>query len=270
MTDTQLEAHAGSNTETPLRASDYPMTGLVLLSVPAWEPSHLRQSLLLNWQINAGEPPQTPREPWIFRVNGSLVVVGLEPRPVPDHAADEQAKNCHDWPEAADVAHAHQAYLAVAVIAESASLIENARTAMKVLASLCEQPNARAVNAASRLFAPDVYRKAALAMQDSEKAFPIFNLIYFGLWQQNDVEGLSGYTVGLDRFGVREVEIQGSLLKPLEIRALMVDAAMMQITRGKTFAEGEEVKLGGRTYRALIAASAALPIPETTHLVPMP
>ena len=95
-------------------------------------------------------------------------------------------------------------------------------------------------------------------------------LLYFGLWQQNDVEGLSGYTVGLDRFGVREVEIQGSLLKPLEIRALMVDAAMMQITRGKTFAEGEEVKLGGRTYRALIAASAALPIPETTHLVPMP
>ena len=224
MTDTQLAAHAGSNTETPLRASDYPMTGLVLLSVPAWEPSHLRQSLLLDWQINAGEPPQTPREPWIFRVNGSLVVVVLEPRPVPDHAADEQAKNCHDWTEAADVAHAHQAYLAVAVIAESASLIENARTAMKVLASLCEQPNARAVNAASRL----------------------------------------------DRFGVREVEIQGSLLKPLEIRALMVDAAMMQITRGKTFAEGEEVKLGGRTYRALIAASAALPIPETTHLTPMP
>ena len=36
MTDTQLEAHAGSNTETPLMAADYPMTGLVLLSVPAW------------------------------------------------------------------------------------------------------------------------------------------------------------------------------------------------------------------------------------------
>lgn len=266
----QSETNAASLAETPLRASDYPMTGLVLLSVPAWEPSHLRQTLLSDWQIDAGEAPQSPQEPWIFRASGSLVVLGLEPRPVPDHAADEQAKNCPDWPEAVDVAHAHQAYLAVAVIAEKASLIENARTAMKVLASLCEQPNARAVNAASRLFAPQAYRKAALAMQDSDKAFPIFNLIYFGLWQEADVEGLSGYTVGLDRFGVREAEVRGSALKPLEIRALLVDAAMMQITRGKTFTEGEEVKLGGRTYVARIAPSAALPIPESTHLELLP
>lgn len=34
--------------ETPVRASDHPMTGLALLALPAWEPARLRERLLAD------------------------------------------------------------------------------------------------------------------------------------------------------------------------------------------------------------------------------
>lgn len=255
--------------ETPLVASEYPMTGLALLALPAWEPAMLRESLLSDWQIDPGEPPASVQEPWIFTVDGSLVVIGLEPHPVPDNAADLQAKNSPEWPGAVEAAQTHQAYLAVAVIAQQTSLVENARTAVKILGSLSSEPNVRAVNAASRLYSPEAYRKGALAMKQNERVFPIFNLIFFGVWTPVEGGRPAGYTVGLDRFGAPEVEILESPLQPMELRAQLVHAAMMQISRGRSFDDGEEIELGGVEFRAARKPSVALPDVITSQLEPV-
>lgn len=259
---------ASETSETPVRASDHPMTGLALLALPAWEPARLRERLLADWQIDAGEAPASPCEPWLFHAAGSLVVVGLEPRPMPAAQADAQAANSPEWPDAAEAAHAHQAYVAVAVIAETASLVENARTAMKVLASLAEQPGVRAIAAASRLIEPGAYREAALPMAGNDRAFPVFNMVCFGLWRTGENAPLRGYTAGLDRFGIPEVEAVSSGEGPREMRALLVSAAMLQITRGRAFAEGERVTLFDKAWTARRGASDAFDGVVTTHLSP--
>lgn len=263
---TQTASQPETAEETPLRASDFPMTGLALLGVPAWEPGNFRGALLTDWAIDPGMPPATQGEPWIFHANGSLVVIGFEPRPVPEHGADLQAKNTPEWPEAVEIAHAHQAYLAVAVIAETVSLVENARTAMKVLCSLASQPNVRAINAASKLFPPDNYRAAALQMKGNDKIFPVWNIIFFGAWTPEGSDEMAGYTVGLDRFGLPELEIPAGPGTSTEIRGRLVHAAMIQVTRGHALAEGEEIKLPGFTYRCAKRPSEALPDVETVHL----
>lgn len=251
---------------TPLRASDYPMMNHVLLTLPAWEPARLAADLLTTWHINSGPIPSDMNEPWLFHANGSLVVIGLERHPVPDGIATHAAANSPDWPDAKEVAQSHLAHLAVAVIAETASLVENARTAMKVLASLCEDPSVRAISAAGRLFAPEVYRRGALMMQGNERAFPIFNVVGFGLWRRSEESPLSGFTIGLDHFGVPEVEVIEGNLGPRETQSILVAAAVHQIESGRAFAEGETVTLGEKDWDVSRRTSEALGV-ITTHLV---
>lgn len=249
------------------RPGDYPMTGLALLRVPAWEPERFAAQLNLDWEIDPGEVPENFREPWVFRAAGSIVVIGFEPHPVPDNAADELARNCVDWPDAAEIARTHAACLAVAVIAETATLVENARTAMKVLGSLARQANVSAVNSAQRLFEPEAFRTDVMTMQGSSSAFPIFNMVYFGLWRSGEDEPLSGCTVGLANFMCPELEILRSPDAPAVIRAQMIAAAMTQITRGRPLEEGEELALSGTRFRAELRDSTAIPGTKTTHLV---
>ena len=158
MTDkapSQLSEHSQSEVHaSAFKPAEHPVTALALLRVPAWEPEHLAAQLDLDWNIKAEPVPTDFREPWLFRVNGSLVVIGFEGHPVPGNAADEQAKNCPDWPDAQEMASTHLAYLALAVVAEEATLVENARTAMKILGSLTRQSNVSAINSAGRLFEP--------------------------------------------------------------------------------------------------------------------
>lgn len=168
MTDkapSQLSEHSQSEVHaSAFKPAEHPVTALALLRVPAWEPERLAAQLDLDWNIKAEPVPTDSRKPWLFRVNGSLVVIGFEGHPVPGNAADEQAKNCPDWPDAQEMASTHLAYLALAVVAEEATLVENARTAMKILGSLTRQPNVSAINSAGRLFEPERFRSDVLTM----------------------------------------------------------------------------------------------------------
>ena len=247
----QSEVHASA-----FKPAEHPVTALALLRVPAWEPERLAAQLDLDWNIKAEPVPTDFREPWLFRVNGSLVVIGFE----------EQAKNCPDWPDAQEMASTHLAYLALAVVAEEATLVENARTAMKILGSLTRQPNVSAINSAGRLFEPERFRSDVLTMQHSETAFPIFNIVFFGLWQREEDAPLSGYTLGLDRFACPDLEILESPDAPAVIRAQMIAAAMVQITRDAALKDGEVLTLSGTIFKAELKASSAVPGAVTTHL----
>ena len=164
------------------------------------------------------------------------------------------------------MASTHLAYLALAVVAEEATLVENARTAMKILGSLTRQPNVSAINSAGRLFEPERFRSDVLTMQHSETAFPIFNIVFFGLWQREEDAPLSGYTLGLDRFACPDLEILESPDAPAVIRAQMIAAAMVQITRGAALKDGEVLTLSGTLFKAELKASSAVPGAVTTHL----
>ena len=228
----QSEVHASA-----FKPAEHPVTALALLRVPAWEPERLAAQLDLDWNIKAEPVPTDFREPWLFRVNGSLVVIGFEGHPVPGNAADEQA-----------------------------TLVENARTAMKILGSLTRQPNVSAINSAGRLFEPERFRSDVLTMQHSETAFPIFNIVFFGLWQREEDAPLSGYTLGLDRFACPDLEILESPDAPAVIRAQMIAAAMVQITRDAALKDGEVLTLSGTIFKAELKASSAVPGAVTTHL----
>lgn len=270
MTDkapSQLSEHSQSEVHaSAFKPAEHPVTALALLRVPAWEPERLAAQLDLDWNIKAEPVPTDSRKPWLFRVNGSLVVIGFEGHLVPGNAADEQAKNCPDWPDAQEMASTHLAYLALAVVAEEATLVENARTAMKILGSLTRQPNVSAINSAGRLFEPERFRSDVLTMQHSETAFPIFNIVFFGLWQREEDAPLSGYTLGLDRFACPDLEILESPDAPAVIRAQMIAAAMVQITRGAALKDGEVLTLSGTIFKAELKASSAVPGAVTTHL----
>ena len=74
----QSEVHASA-----FKPAEHPVTALALLRVPAWEPERLAAQLDLDWNIKAEPVPTDFREPWLFRENGSLVVIGFEGHPVP-------------------------------------------------------------------------------------------------------------------------------------------------------------------------------------------
>lgn len=134
------------------------------------------------------------------------------------------------------------------------------------LLPLRRQPNVSAINSAGRLFEPERFRSDVLTMQHSETAFPIFNIVFFGLWQREEDAPLSGYTLGLDRFACPDLEILESPDAPAVIRAQMIAAAMVQITRGAALKDGEVLTLSGTLFKAELKASSAVPGAVTTHL----
>lgn len=235
--------------DTGFKPAEHPTTGLVLLRTPAWEPQRFQDALFVQWGLKIDAPQPQAGSPWLFHLEGSVVVVGFQPHPTPNHLADEEAKNSPDFENAQRVAQEHLAYLVVAVVPETASLIENAKTAVKVLATLSQDANALAVSSASRLFDCGVFQNIAEPMHRMPNYVPVMALICPAVWQETAQSGFAGCTVGLMQFNLLELEFPEGTESPETIRQCLTAAATLQLEKHIYFKDGDTFKYAGRTFK---------------------
>lgn len=232
--------------------------GFVLLSEDEWDKEQLIRDLKEEWDIDATEDDddEVSDDSLVFQIGDMIAAASLMQMPVPDGEAEENAESNYMWPEAVNAAKAHKAHIMVAVMDKEASLIKRAELYVKLAACCCRQKRATGIYTSGTVFEPSFFYKFAGMMKDGE--FPIFNLIWFGLYRSE--RGVCGYTYGMECFGKDEMEVLDADAEPSDVQGFLSSMAAYVIEYDVTLNDGETIGFSAEDKHAITRSEgAALP-----------
>lgn len=235
--------------------------GFVLLSEAEWDKAKLIRDLKEEWDIDAAEDEgdEIHGDALVFQLGDMIAAASLMSVPVPDCEAEENAKNNYMWPEAVDAAKAHKAHIMVTVLGKEASLVERGELYVKLAACCCRQKYATGIYTSGTVFEPSFFYKFADMMKDG--MFPVFNLIWFGLYRSK--HGVCGYTYGMGCFGKEEMEVLDADAEPSDVQNFLSSMAAYVIEYDVTLNDGETIGFSADDKHA-ITRSEGVALPGVT------
>lgn len=184
--------------------------GFVLLDTPTIDLQLLKKDLKDDWGIFINEDNiKNENDTIVAEIDDMMVAINLVKAPVPNNEAVENAKNNFTWPEAVQTAEKHTANLIVAVLKREQELVDAATLYVKLCASCLKQPNATGLHSSGTVYHPNMYRDLAKSYIENGD-LPILNLIYLGLYSNDQSKTTSAYTYGMRIFGKYDIEIVDS------------------------------------------------------------
>ena len=215
-------------------------TGFVLLSKAEWDKAQFIRDMKEKWDIAVDEydaSEEKDDDALVFEVGDMLAAVSLNNYPIPGGEAEGNAENNYMWEDAVKTAKAHRAHLMVAVLGKEENLMEKGRLFTKVVAACCRQKYAAGIYTSGVVFEPRFYEGFADMIKNDE--LPIFNWIWFGLWQNE--KGLNGYTYGMEAFGKDEMEVLGTNADPNDLRDFLASLASYVLENDVELHDGETI-----------------------------
>ncbi len=215
-------------------------TGFVLLSKGEWDKEQFTRDMQEKWDIPVDEydaSEEKADDALVFEVGDMLAAVSLAEYPIPGGEAEANAENNYMWEDAVKVAREHRAHLMVAVLGKEEDLLEKGRLFTKVVAACCRQKYAAGIYTSGVVFEPRFYEGFADMIKNDE--LPIFNWIWFGLWQNE--KGLNGYTYSMEAFGKDEMEVLGTNADPNDLRDFLASLASYVLENDVELHDGETI-----------------------------
>lgn len=215
----------------------------VLLETPSWNKSQFIEDFKADWGISVSEEgddasKEEYKDILMFSINTQRVVISYIDMPVPLQEAEQNASMNYMWKEAAEVTKKHQAHIMVALLGDHKDILDDGRLYVKVITSLCKQKNVLGINTNGIVYQPEFYTEMAGLMRTDEE-IPLFNLVWFGLYQTE--KGISSYTIGLNQFGLDEIEVLDVQDNPAEVRDFVVDMANYVVENDVILHDGETI-----------------------------
>ncbi|MGF6905954.1 DUF4261 domain-containing protein [Fusobacterium sp. PH5-44] len=146
------------------------------------------------------------------------------------------------------IAEKHTANLIVAVLKREKKLVDAATLYVKLCASCLKQPNATGLHSSGTVYNPDMYKDLAKSYITNGD-LPILNMIYFGLYSNDQGKTTSAYTYGMKVFGKYDIEIIDSKHNSEELFNFLhniIDYILMndaELKDGETIGFTEDQKL---------------------------
>lgn len=218
-----------------------PFVSFVLFDSAEFSMEQLVSDLMTDWGIVVDESDiSSEQDIMVCTIEEMMATVSFMPVSVPNDEAVENAKTNFRWPEAVEVTRAHQAHLLVAVLPCEKPLTDAGTLMVKLCASALKQPHATAINTIGSVLAPDFYMDfAQRSLEDG--AFPLMNLVFFGLFSRDGGKTISGYTYGMGCFGKMEMEVLDSAHTTGEVLEFLFDIAGYVIEEDVTLQDGETI-----------------------------
>ncbi len=224
----------------------------VLLDEPVFSLEQLVLDLKEDWNIEVSKYEKAEMDTEsitaVFSVEDMLVTVGLMPAPVPNDEAVRNAESNFRWKEAVEVTKSHKSHLVVAVLSHGKPMVEAATLFVKIGATCLKQQHAIAINASGTVMEPNFYMEYAKdAINDG--MLPILDLVFFGIYSNDNGKTISGYTFGLQNFEKDEIEIINSSHPANEVFEMLVEITNyvaeydVTLNPGETIGFSEEQKL---------------------------
>ena len=215
-------------------------TGFVLLSRGEWDKEQFIRDMQEKWDIPVDEydaSGEKADDALVFEVGDMLAAISLADCPIPGGEAEANAENNYMWEDAVKAAREHRAHLLVAVLGKEEDLLEKGKLFTKVVAACCRQEYATGIYTSGVVFEPRFYEGFADMIKNDE--LPIFNWIWFGLWQNE--KGLNGYTYGMEAFGKDEMEVLGTDADPNDLRDFLASLASYVLENDVELHDGETI-----------------------------
>lgn len=232
---------SNSNESTKNKGS---FLSFVLLDEPVFSLEQLVSDLKEDWNIDIKKDDKAEMDlenvTAVFSVDNMLATIGLIPAPVPDDEAVHNAETNFRWKEAVEVTKSHKAHLVVAVLSQDKPMMEAGTLLVKLGAACLKQQHAIAINTAGTVMEPNVYKEYAKdAIADG--MFPILDLIFFGIYSNDNGKTISGYTFGLQNFNKDEIEVLDSQHSASEVFEFLIDIASYVVESDAILKDGETI-----------------------------
>lgn len=215
----------------------------VLLKGDEFNKEAILKDLKDRWQIEDDgkgkkEDDEEERDDTIvISHNGAMISIALMPAPVPEDEAEYHARNNYTWPDGVNIVKEHTNHLVVIVFNTGISKLDAGTLLVKTIVSCCKQLNVVGVYANKVVYQPELYLDFAGLLD--EGGFPIFNLVWFGLY--NGKKGICGYTSGMRHFGYDEMEVIDSPTQPQAVANFLSDVANYVIMDDVILRDGETI-----------------------------
>lgn len=217
--------------------------GFVLLSEPMWDREHLVKDFKEEWGADISDNEEDDDEQYkdiLLSEQGDMrLAVSFMPMPVPNGEAEYYAEANYLWPEAVKITKGHKAQILVAVLGDTADLLERGKLFTKAVAVCLKQKYAVGVYTDGAVFEPAFYCQSAMLMKQDE--LPIMNWVWFGLYRNEKQAGI--YTYGMKKFGKDEMEVYVDLDKAdlNRIRNFLVGVAAYVLEYNVILRDGETI-----------------------------
>ncbi|WP_028511075.1 DUF4261 domain-containing protein [Ruminococcus sp. NK3A76] len=233
------------------------MLGFVLLKDANLDWPRFFKELREKWHLDVSDD-EVKDGSVVLRINDMLVACSLMPSPVPDHEAENNAKNSVMWTNAAEEVAKHQAHCMIAIMSKNGTPTDQAKLFAKVAASMLILKNAIGIYKFPTCYPCDFYLKTAEVMQHGEFPTPI--AVHVGMYLTEGGK-MNAYTTGMQFFGKDEFEVVGTLAQPGYLYSFMISVAEYLITEDETLRPGETIGFTEEQKLPLTKSpGAALPI----------
>ena len=214
----------------------------VLLDESALDLDLLRKQLQEDWGIviNKNSEENDDSQSLIETINDMNLIVSLMPAPIPNDEALDNAKTNFYWEEAVDVTKSHKAHILVSVLGGEKDLLGATDLFVKVCTSCLKQPNAIAINTLGTVLQPEFYIEYAESSLNNNE-FPLMNMVFFGIYSNDNGATMSLYTYGLGAYGKLNMEIIDSDKAVDETLGLLQSIVEYVITSDVTLKAGETI-----------------------------
>lgn len=143
------------------------------------------------------------------------------------------------WKNAETEAPKHQAQLVISVVGNGSRMLDLYKLFTKVAAGALGKTRALGIHLGSQhlLLTKGYFTETARTMSD--ESLPLYCWVYFGLLQENGKN--SGYTHGLQEFGLQEMEVVQSELSLQDVHAKLYEATQYVVRYNVHLQDGQTV-----------------------------
>ena len=216
------------------------IVGFVLLENFSYDFNKLKINLKNEWGI---EIKDTADEDTIaFNVDDMLIACSFVPEVIPEHEVESHYKDNWMWEDAEKKVSKHKSHIIISIL-NGKDNIERYKTFTKIASSILAVDEAIAVYMSPMIIEKETYR--CLAKELKLGKLPILLWVYIGIIKKQNT--VSVYTLGLNHFKKKEIEILNSLSGCEEVFEFILGIANeiikndINVERGGFFKIGEKV-----------------------------
>lgn len=225
------------------------VSGTVLLNdktVP--DARALLAALKKDWKIKTDSSSIAEKTIVFTGPGAATVMIAFLDYPAPSAEIATAARISWLWKNGADEALRHQSQAVISIVGAESKSLDLHKLLTAVTGCVLEKTNSCGAYMADQylLLSKGFYTAAARNMLDNQ-SLPLYCWVYFGMTKDKELN--SGYTWGLQEFGLTEMEIVQSKQSLADVHAVLYDAALtvvqynMQLQDGQslTTLEGQKV-----------------------------
>lgn len=216
-----------------------PILGMILLEeINSMQIDKVVSELKTNWKLTVDDK-ESGKETSILVINNYRIAIANMPMPIPGDEIKSTAEYNYYWQNGVEEATKHKGHVILSIMDAGKNPVEENILFNKVATAILNNSKSLGIYIGSRtlLLKKDFYLTNSETM--TEKDFPLYNWIYFGLRQENGKQSI--YTYGLADFNKPEMEIIDSKHSLEELSEMMFNLAHYVIATDVTIKHGETV-----------------------------